>query len=291
MARRKHIAKQRKVSDTITAHYGKYRVADTIMNMRVDTRRKQISETEINRVYERFQMTRYKNKAEFTKEMSSHFPYSQEEIDTLWREYEHRDDLVRTGQYEEARLENYRKNYIDTLRSRNVPEEIINRIQNLSLNEWSDLIQQPNADKGKEKDRVLPVLGGGFLTTKPGANDNDKLEEFIEELEEAFNEAGLSLDIADTIQSIIDETEQDDVNIARRFIRSREDRNMVYDEGSEAEEIISIGKIVADRYKDEGRSYQISKSGYKYIRGIGSTRPGSKNRALALAIIYHLDED
>lgn len=296
---RKHIAKKRRIDDgteegrIIYEHYNKYRVSDKVNSTKVNANRALRDDMYVEQMYKTFKMRKYDNRQDFEKAMTSKFPYKQDELDTLWREYEHRDMLIRTGQYEEIRYQYYRDKYVAAMELRNVDSKYVNRIKSLSLEQWKQLINVPNSSKSRTDDKALPVLGGGFVSTQPGASDDIKTQEFIKLLERAFSLAGIPLEDKEQLSDAIEEASNDDERMDRTITRgyrllNKERRQAIYDEGSDSELLLSLGDELARQYESRGRTYETSKKGYRYIRGVGSTNPDTKNYLLALAIISHM---
>ena len=140
-------------------------------------------------IYEKFHIREYKNMTELTQDMID-YGRTKEEIANIIKDYKHRDELIRSGQYEEYRLSSYKKRYIRALKIANVDDSIIKNIEKLDLNKFSDLMGLRDARTDTQSKYRLPQLGG-FNYYSIGIHYNDKTKEIEEEIKGAFKESGI----------------------------------------------------------------------------------------------------
>lgn len=112
----------------------------------------------INSIYQKYNIKRYEDKVDFMKSKET-YEMTENQKEALWIEYEHRDKLIRTGQYDDYRIELFRDNYLKGLRRLGASEKEIELLRSLSIEQWNELQELPQAEKDNIKDKQLPPLG------------------------------------------------------------------------------------------------------------------------------------
>ena len=111
------------------------------------------------------------------------------EIEKRWHQYQKREQLMITGQYVNIRASIYRENYIQALENNNVPRRLINALKRMSLDQWIDVSEQPNADSSTASKYRLPVLQ--FFYEQSDEQQRSHYIEMTEQLESLLIEKGL----------------------------------------------------------------------------------------------------
>lgn len=215
---------------------------------------------EVQEIYRKYNMTYFSSKQAFMSQKEM-YDLSDAQKEALWIEWKHRDDLVRTGQYEELRIQIYRENYIKGMERLGLSQNEIEQVRNLTDLEFERLMI-PNADKSNASRSRLPELG---LFTY---NDMDSLTRVRKGLEKVFKE---ELGKEFTYNEDNNEVQLKQRKL-RRLTRVRDRENI--DDTNEMTEYYStidifpvtrIKKTKPDKY---GRSYY-------YIPFLGSERTSS----------------
>ena len=110
-----------------------------------------------------------------------------ERLDKWYSYYQHRELLILSGQYDELRSQQYREQYLKHLKMGNISGEIIRNIEDLSLEEWNKLVQQPEPQVDNQNNRKLP-----FLESIYSYASHDKAPDIESEIKEAFKSAGIN---------------------------------------------------------------------------------------------------
>lgn len=140
-------------------------------------------------IYEKYNIRQYKNKNEFIRDMFEH-GYTNEETDIRWKQYQHRNKLIYSGQYDEYRIKSYQHKYIKAMKAANVNDDIIENIKNLSPLQFEQLSTLRNPATNTQAKYRLPQLGG-FDYNIMGINYNDKTKEIEDNIRDTFREAGI----------------------------------------------------------------------------------------------------
>lgn len=101
--------------------------------------------------------------------------------------YQKRELLILTGQYEEIRLKMYKDQYLSHLKSGNIGKDVIKNIEDLTLEQWQQLVQQPDTKVDSDKTRELPSLSNIYSYD----SKVDNTANIESEIKEAFKSAGL----------------------------------------------------------------------------------------------------
>ena len=255
-----------------------------------------------SKIYESYHITQYSNKAEYElavenqtrtivstmhqdelkkmrrqhKDTKSYIDkLTQERIDEGWRDYQHRDDLIRTGQYEEFRILDYKDKYVEAMKKWGIDEKYIEAMDTADINKLNILFTLPNTTKDEKEKYELKSLGWFY-----GEIKGPQLAETLENIAGALAHAGIEINDI-TIETPLPEMHKiyqekavdvASVNPARNAYRhlQLEDRpeELNYDE---------LYSAMLDAYDNKRLVIKTNKKGYKYIPFVGSTNPNSKN--------------
>ena len=128
----------------IREFYAKSQTSNNIYKMKVDMRQlnKQLStikdiDTYLDEQYKEFGITRFHTKNDMMKYIVNtgninNVKLYNKTIEQRWKEYQHREDLMITGQYQNYMKNYYKNNYIRNLADAGIDDEIIRALQNLS---------------------------------------------------------------------------------------------------------------------------------------------------------------
>lgn len=293
--------KKKSNDDIIAEYYDKKRISASVRKIKLDNDRYNKAMLDINNsayvdsIYEKFDIHRYTNKHEFFMHKLETMPnIPTEKLNEMWSDYQHRDKLIISGQYEEWRYKAYRDNYIEAMKRSAFPTNVIKNIEKLSLEEWKNLVILPKSNKENVGDTLLPKLGGFHY----GDAASKYVKAATDEIKEAFKAANInyvdtediskraktaiteakSLDIKDTIEVA---TKIDNVLRLLHKVDKEQLLHKAYTDISE--EIVDIGSnIPASRIKT-------SKSGNRYIPFVGSTKEGTANEKFVKALLKGFD--
>lgn len=109
-----------------------------------------------------------------------------ERLNKWWSYYQKRELLILSGQYDEIRSQQYREQYLKHLHMGNISNEIIKNIEDLSLEDWNKLVQQPDTNVDSPNIRKLP-----FLESVYSYVSHEKAPDIESEIKEAFKSAGI----------------------------------------------------------------------------------------------------
>lgn len=204
-------------------------INETIANTPIDISRSLLSPIEIERIHKRYNIRTFSTRQEFDEAYYSDAynaalrdakmnPDSKIEsvksrLDKWYDYYEHREQLIATGQYDDIRAETYREQYLSHLRMANVDNDIIKNIENLTLDQWRTLYQQPDTDVSSIKDRELPSISNIYSYD---SHTTDAYKQIGEEIRQAFKSAGLEF------KEYGDKQEDNKVLMRRKFSKYAE---------------------------------------------------------------------
>ena len=232
-------------------------------------------DTYASSIYEKFNIREYKNMNELRRDMIE-YGRTEEQIENIIKDYKHRDELIRSGQYEEYRLSSYKKRYIRALKIANVDDKIIKNIEKLDLSQFSDLMGLRDARTNTQTKYRLPQLGG-FNYYSIGINYNDKTKEIEEEIKGAFEESGISFNeniIANPIQFTPYETPYTLRNTLERLFPK--DVQWLNGAKTEKEYRQRAFKLLEEKVLTGKKIYK-EKNGIATLSFIGKSIPSSKN--------------
>lgn len=226
-------------------------------------------------IYEKFNIRQYGTTAELIRDMQD-YGRTKEEIDNIIKDYKHRDELIRSGQYEEYRLSSYKSRYVKALKIANVDDSIIRNIEKLDLNRFSDLMGLRDARTDTTNKYRLPQLGG-FNYYSIGMHYNDKTKEIEEEIKGAFKESGIPFNeniIANPIQFTPYETPYTLRNTLERLFPSNV--KWLNEAKTEKEYKERAFKLLEEKILSGKKIYK-EKNGIATLSFIGQSIPSSKN--------------
>ena len=154
----------------IREFYAKSQTSNNIYNMKVDMRllNKQLStikdiDTYLDEQYKEFGITRFHSKNDMKKYIVNtgninNVKLYNKTIEQRWKEYQHREDLMITGQYQNYMKNYYKNNYIANLANAQIDDEIIRALQNLSEEQWASLASLRASDKDNPNNYALPMI-------------------------------------------------------------------------------------------------------------------------------------
>ena len=226
-------------------------------------------------MYEKFRIREYKDINELQRDLTD-YGNTSEQIAEKIKQYKHRDELIRSGQYEEYRLLQYKKNYIKALKIANVDDSIIRNIEKLDLLKFGSMVVLRDARTDTTTKYKLPQLGG-FNYYMIGVKYNDKTKEIEDNIRDTFREAGIPFDeniIANPIKFTPYETPYTLRNTLERLFQSSvKYLNSATTEKEYKERAFKLleEKILA------GKKIYKEKNGVATLSFIGQSIPSSKN--------------
>lgn len=226
-------------------------------------------------IYEKFNIRQYKDMEELTRDMIT-YGRNKEQIAEIIKDYKHRDELIRSGQYEEYRLSSYKQRYIRALKIANIDESIIKNIEKLDLSKFGELMGLRDARTTTMGKYRLPQLGG-FNYYSIGINYNDKTKEIEEEIRGAFNEANIPFNeniIANPIKFKPMETQYTLRNTLERLFPSQVE--YLNSATTEKEYKQRAFKLLEEKVLAGKKIYK-EKNGIATLSFIGKSIPTSKN--------------
>ena len=217
-------------------------------------------------IYEKYGLKQYKDKQEYIDVHSKYI--SKEEIDKRWKDYNHRDILISSGQYDELRISQYQEAYAKKLRKAGYPEDVAHNIEKLTPKQFNEIMLLPNADKTNLKSSVLPDIGNFQYHIKGVMYlPEDTIDTNINDIIEVFNRVGYKWDEPNAINAkkVLD-------RLKYKFVPKEHLEDVINDEGTDTY-IDSIVSFIDDDKANElltSKEYR-NKRGEFYIKGIGST--------------------
>lgn len=146
------------ISDMVkskTARFKPFSISDHYSNVAPEKR--VLTSKEISNAYERFGITQYASKDEFLAHVDSRISPSQANV--YWSNYQHREALISSGQYEELRGNDYRKNYIEQYKKKNgYSKNILTKLENMPTEAWIKLSSMQKATHKKKGWYLLPNI-------------------------------------------------------------------------------------------------------------------------------------
>lgn len=195
-------------------YYSKGKISDKISKIKVDQDKMSANleyyganiENYVDNIYTTYNINHYKDKEEFIKDMKEHSLLPEDKYDDLWKKYQHRDELIRSGQYEELRVQQYRDAYIQGMKNNGFSDVEIYNVSKLSLQDFKRMSEGINFDKTNPNKNYLPQLGELFAYGSGQLDQvhfNPNLPEYQENLRKAFDDASIPfIDNNEEIQGI-----------------------------------------------------------------------------------------
>ena len=286
MAKNKQSSKK-SVENTVKEFYNASRVSESVRNTELDftrLRRNTANNPDINKyketIYQTYNIRQFNSKQEFFDEHRGYV--NEDDLARLWKDYEHRDKLIQSGQYEEMRLRGYQSAYVEKLKKTGYPKEVISNIEKLDYKDFSRIALLPNADKSSLKKSVLPDIGSFYYPTVGVAHPiADILERNVNDIVELFRNEGF-------------EWEEEDSNKSYWVLRKlkykfidKDKRDMVIDDQDVDTYIDSIVSLI----DEEDLEALVNSPKYSnrfnefYVKGVGSTNTKSKSRGIMTRFI------
>ena len=249
------------------------RVSEEIKDTKINYRKyqqfhKQVSNIEAYKksIYDKYNIKQYKNKQEY---IDKHKDYiGEEEANKRWKDYQHRDILISSGQYDEIRIHQYQESYATKLRKAGYPEDVAHNIEKLTPKQFNEIMLLPNADKTSLKSSVLPDIGNFQYRIKGVMYlPEDTVDTNIGDIMNVFNKMGYQWDEPNAINA-----KKVLSRLRYKFVPKEHIEDVIDDEGTEIY-IDSIVSFMSDEQVDEllTDSKYRNKRGEFYIKGIGST--------------------
>lgn len=272
-----------KIFDAIIEENRNNMISETISKMIVDPNKlnaNRINYPNMNKyketVYKKFHINRFNNIHEMQVEFAD---YPRDVIEIMWKDYEHRDKLIESGQYEEFRAVLFRENYLQALQRAGYSSVFINKLRLLSITEWEQVAQYPQADTKETDDTLLPPIErfhySQIGTTYSGEDTETLRSKNIKRLNDVLDALGFG----DTRGDITKRKKLS--KITRRYT------------GASTNDINYIVNYIVDSDNTTRNNKQIikvSKDGYYYIPGIGTTRKNNAAGRLVKEIIAKVNK-
>lgn len=233
-------------------------------------------------VYETYHINQYENREDFIEAMKENkfTKYSDAELEKLWKQYEHRDMLIETGQYEEYRINAYRNKYIAALKIEGVNQNVIDNIKKLSNEEFASLVGTNDARVDNDRVYLLPILGQ-FDYHIMGIKANSKIIEIEDEIKNAFKEVGLPFnENLNPNENIEFEPEMTTNKIRRTFARLTRGQSIEYQRfANEDDYKLAVYELLEDMINSGKKIYK-DYGDYSVLAFVGSSKPESPNSEL-----------
>ena len=184
----------------IREFYAKKQTSSNIYNMKVDMRllNKQLStikdiDTYLDEQYKEFGITRFHTKNDMMRYIVNtgninNVKLYNKTIEQRWKEYQHREDLMITGQYQNYMKNYYKNNYISSLANAGIDDNIIRALQELNENEWATLASLRASDKDNPNNYELPMIDT-YYDTKGIENDKNLKTTIEKDIKNAYTKA------------------------------------------------------------------------------------------------------
>ena len=252
-----------KVLHGIQKYYNNYLISENVRDLEVDRKRFKenqfkMSPTAKRAIYERYGLGYYSSYREFYDSKKELY-MSEVQIKALWVEYEHRDMLIISGQYEEYRMQAYKENYIKGLERLGATQEEIEQVRNLTDVEFEKLMI-PNGDKNNLNKSKLPELGLFAY------NDIDSLNRVRKDLNKAFKEELGKEYVYNEDNTALKKRQ----NKLYRFIDVHDRDDIISDQGDATEYYSTIDLFPASKIK-KSKPDKYGRSHY-YVPFLGSER-------------------
>lgn len=184
----------------IREFYAKSQTSNNIYNMKVDMRalNKQLStikdiDTYLDEQYKEFGITRFHTKNDMMKYIVNtgninNVKLYNKTIEQRWKEYQHREDLMITGQYQNYMKNYYKNNYIGKLAEAGIDDVIIRALQKLNEQDWTTLASLRASDKDNPNNYALPMIDT-YYDVEGIKGDKDYKSAIEEDIKNAYAKA------------------------------------------------------------------------------------------------------
>lgn len=230
-----------------------------------------------NRIYSDFNIRQYRSKAEFEQHMYD-LGKDPNDVEKLWKQYKHRDELIETGQYADYRYGIYRERYMKALKQMNVDEVYIKNLDKLTTGQFVRLSQIQDFSTTNDTKYLLPTLGT-FDYNLIGVHANDKIKEIEDAIQKAIE--GIKVDFDKDIlgkESIDFDNEITTYKMRRTISRLTQEKSQEYHKvNDESEYVINAYELLYDEIK-KGKKIYKDYGSYSVLAFIGSSKEDGKNR-------------
>ena len=184
----------------IREFYAKSQTSNNIYNMKVDMRllNKKLStikdiDSYLDEQYKEFGITRFHTKNDMMKYIVNtgninNVKLYNKTIEQRWKEYQHREDLMITGQYQNYMKNYYKNNYIGKLAEAGIDDVIIRALQKLNEQEWTTLASLRASDKDNPNNYALPMIDT-YYDVEGIKGDKDYKSAIEEDIKNAYTKA------------------------------------------------------------------------------------------------------
>ena len=184
----------------IREFYAKSQTSNNIYKMKVDMRQlnKQLStikdiDSYLDEQYKEFGITRFHTKNDMMKYIVNtgninNVKLYNKTIEQRWKEYQHREDLMITGQYQNYMRNYYKNNYIGKLAEAGIDDVIIRGLQKLNEQEWTTLASLRASDKDNPNNYALPMIDT-YYDVEGIKGDKDYKSSIEEDIKNAYTKA------------------------------------------------------------------------------------------------------
>lgn len=280
---------------SIREYYQQRTQTKAIMDIAVKGERK--SEAYVNEVYSNFRIARWSSRSDYEGVARENFRTAvvKDNRDTLrkmnpeqrkefieaetnkkleqgWNFYQHRDDLIATGQYEEYRYGDFRNKYVENMRTWAIDEKYIKAIEGANIEQLKNLFRFPNVRKDEKQKTELPILGFSY-----GRLSGAQLAEAESAIRTALAGSGIPVDeVADT-EEVNKYVRAKTYTTIERTPASNAYRRLRTADRPETDTYEELFDKMVDSYEQGRLGIHRTKAGNVYIPFVGSTRKGTKN--------------
>lgn len=253
----------------IREFYAKSQTSNNIYKMKVDMRalNKQLStindiDTYLDGQYKEFGITRFHTKNDMMKYIVNtgninNVRLYNKTIEQRWKEYQHREDLMITGQYQNYMKNYYKNNYIRNLADAGIDDVIIRALQNLNEQDWATLASLRASDKDNPNNYALPMIDT-YYDTEGIKNDKNLKTTIEEDIKNAYTKAlGRYITTDDVINFPVGE--QSDEQKYKEFINNNDNKL--------SKTLRKVPRNLRDKIKFKEEAIVIKDNGSKYNYG------------------------
>lgn len=267
--------------------------------MKIVPHGKRKGEDYINNIYDTFKITRWNSKSDYELATEAHHreavlknssdtlknmsPQEQEKfikqetqqrVDKAWEFYQHRDDIIATGQYEEYRFKDYRDKYVKAMESWKIDKKYVDALKNATVEELKSLFRFPSVDKNDPAKSLLPTLG--FYYGEISGPQRAEVEERMQEAFKGANVMPIDVDDNDEVEEYI---KVKTYNAVEKSPARSAYRRLSTADRPETDTYEDLFNAMTNSYKQGRLKVHITKTNNIYIPFVGSSRSGTKNAA------------